>query len=180
MWLWFPQFILEHMKYHKIWHGKVCGIGYSCNLVNCRSLPTVRRFLLTKCCESSYLTLVFITLPRTDWLMIVTEINKVVRKCVCWVRLGSSIWNVLWLWHTNKDFKSKFIKQLGSSPITSLNNKGKKKELKCIQLYYLTIWTQEERRRTLDLQTLDLQEHCIVYLFELSYIHTPFAIASHH
>jgi len=70
---------------------------------------TVRRFLLTKCCESSYLTLVFITLPRTDWLMIVTEINKVVRKCVCWVRLGSSIWNVLWLWNTNKDFKSKFI-----------------------------------------------------------------------
>ena len=38
---------------------KVCTIGYSCNLVNCSSLPTVRRFLLTKCYESSYLTLVF-------------------------------------------------------------------------------------------------------------------------
>jgi len=28
---------------------KVCGIGYSCNLVNCSSLPTVHRLLLTKC-----------------------------------------------------------------------------------------------------------------------------------
>ena len=81
---------------------------------------------------------------------------------------------------TKKDFKSKFIKQLGSSPITSLNNKGKKKELECTQLYYLTIWTQEKRRRTLDLQTLGLQGRCIVYLFELSYIYTPFVIASHH
>ena len=53
---------------------KVCGISYSCNLVNCSSLPSVHRFLLTKCCESSYLTLVFIVLQRTDWLMIVTEI----------------------------------------------------------------------------------------------------------
>jgi len=41
-------------------------------------------------------------------------------------------------------------------------------------------WTQEEWRRTLDLQTLDLQGRCIVYLFELSYIYTPFAIASNH
>ena len=40
---------------------------------------------------------------------------------------------------TKKDFKSKFIKQLGSSSITLLKNKGKKKELECIQLYYLTI-----------------------------------------
>jgi len=39
--------------------------------------------------------------------------------------------------------------------------------------------TQEEWRRTLDLQTLGLQEHCIVYLFELSYIYTPHVIASH-
>jgi len=30
------------------------------------------------------------------------------------------------------------------------------------------------------LQTLDLREHCIVYLFELSYIYTPFAVASHY
>jgi len=44
-------------------------------------LPTVRRFLLTKCCESSYLTLVFIVLQRTDWLVIVTEINKVALQC---------------------------------------------------------------------------------------------------
>jgi len=28
------------------------------------------------------------------------------------------------------------------------------------------------------LQTLDLQGRCIVYLFEVSYIYTPFAIAS--
>ena len=28
--------------------------------------------------------------------------------------------------------------------------------------------------------TLDLQGCCIVYLFELSYIYTPFAIGSHH
>jgi len=28
--------------------------------------------------------------------------------------------------------------------------------------------------------TLDLQGRCIVYLFELLHIHTPFAIASHH
>ena len=41
-------------------------------------------------------------------------------------------------------------------------------------------WTQEEWRRKLDLQTFDLQGRCIVYLFELSYIYTPFAIASHH
>ena len=41
-------------------------------------------------------------------------------------------------------------------------------------------WAQEEWRRTLDLQTLDLQGRCIVYLFELSYIYTPFAIASNH
>ena len=40
---------------------------------------------------------------------------------------------------TKKDFKSKFIKQLGSSSITLLKNKGKKKELECIQLYYLAI-----------------------------------------
>ena len=80
---------------------------------------------------------------------------------------------------TKKDFKSKFIKQLGSSPITSLTNKDKKKELECIQLYYLTIWTQEQRRRILDLQTLGLQGRCIVFLFELSYIYTPFEIASH-
>ena len=33
------------------------------------------------CCESSYLTLVFIVLQRTDWLMIVTEINKVALQC---------------------------------------------------------------------------------------------------
>ena len=65
------------------------------------------------------------------------------------------------------------MKPLGSSPMTSLNNKGNKKELECIQLYYLTIWTHEERRRTLDLQKLGLQEHCIVYLFELSYMYTP-------
>jgi len=36
-------------------------------------------------------------------------------------------------------YKQRLQKQLGSSPITSLNNKGKKKELECIQLYYLTI-----------------------------------------
>jgi len=60
---------------------KVCGLGYSCNFVNCRGLPSVRRFLLTKCCESSYLTLVFIVLQTTDWLMIVTEINKVGLQC---------------------------------------------------------------------------------------------------
>jgi len=40
--------------------------------------------------------------------------------------------------------------------------------------------TQKEWRRILDLQTLDLQGRCIVYLFELSYIYNPSAIASHH
>jgi len=55
---------------------KVCGLGYRCNLVNCSSLPTVHRLLLTKCCKSSYLTLCCIVLQRTDWLMIMTEIKK--------------------------------------------------------------------------------------------------------
>jgi len=103
-----------------------------------------------------------------------------------WKGMLSSSWllNMIRLvtlkYKQGKTSKSKFIKQLGSSLITSLKNKGKKKELECIQLYYLTILTQEERRRILDLQTLGLQERCIVYLFELSYIYTPFAIASHH
>jgi len=35
--------------------------------VNCSSLPTVHKLLLTKCCESSYLTLCCIALQRTDW-----------------------------------------------------------------------------------------------------------------
>jgi len=30
------------------------------------------------------------------------------------------------------------------------------------------------------LQTLDLQGRCIDYLFELSFIYTPFALASHY
>jgi len=56
-------------------------MGYSCNLVNCSSLPTVCRFLLTKCSESPYLTLVFIVLQTTDRFMIVTEMNKVALQC---------------------------------------------------------------------------------------------------
>ena len=50
----------------------------------------------------------------------------------------------------------------------------------CITMSKVMNWTQEEWRRTLDLQTLDLQGRCIVHLFELSYIYTPFAISSHH
>jgi len=40
-------------------------------------VPTVHRLLLTKCRESSLFTLCCIALQKTDWLMIVTEINKV-------------------------------------------------------------------------------------------------------
>jgi len=73
-------------------------------------------------------------------------------------------------------YKQRLQKQVhkatGSSPIATFNNKGKKKELECMQLYYLMIWTQEERRRTLDLQTLGLQGCCVVYLFELFCTHT--------
>jgi len=67
---------MEHMEQHKS-----CGIGYSCNLVNCNSLPTVHRLLLTKRCESSYLTLCCIVLQTTDYFMIVTEINKEALQC---------------------------------------------------------------------------------------------------
>jgi len=40
-------------------------------------------------------------------------------------------------------------------------------------------WTQEEWRRTLNLQTLDLQRRCIVYLCEPLYTYTPHEIVSH-
>jgi len=78
---------------------------------------------------------------------------------------------------TGKDFKNKFRKQLESSSTTSLN---KWRQRRNIGVSKVMNWTQEEWRRILDLQTLDLQGRCIVYLLELSYIYTPFAIASHH
>jgi len=34
---------------------------------------------------------------------------------------------------TKKDFKSKFIKQLGNSPTTSLNSEGKEETLECLK-----------------------------------------------
>ena len=65
-----------------MWHKSLWNtVGYSCNLVNCSNLPTVHRLLLTNCCESSYLTLCCIVLQRTDWLMILTELNKVALQC---------------------------------------------------------------------------------------------------
>jgi len=45
-------------------------------------VPTVHKLRLTKCCESSYFTLCCIVPQRLDWLMVLTEINKVVLQCV--------------------------------------------------------------------------------------------------
>ena len=61
--------------------------------MNCSSLPTGHRLLLPKCCESSYLTLCCIVLQRTDWLIIVTEINKVCKKTNSHFLLCRSCWD---------------------------------------------------------------------------------------
>jgi len=61
---------------------EVYEIGYSCNWVNCSSLPTVHRSRLTKCYEPSCLTLLYCSLLQSiDWLMVLTEINKVALQC---------------------------------------------------------------------------------------------------
>ena len=66
---------MEHMEYHKsLWDRLQLRFGEL-------QQPTYCALLLTKCCESSYLTLCCIVLQRTDWLIIVTEINKVALQC---------------------------------------------------------------------------------------------------
>ena len=66
MWLWFPQFIMEPWSSTKC-VKKVHEIACCCDLVNCSSLPTVHTLWLTKCRESSHLTLCFIAVQKIDW-----------------------------------------------------------------------------------------------------------------
>jgi len=70
-----------------------------------------------------------------------TNLAYNVMSAYCWVRVASSTWNVLWLWNTNKErLKSKFRKQLGSSPTTSLNSEGKEETLECLKS-----WTKPKK-----------------------------------
>jgi len=96
----------------------------------------------------------------------------------CWACVASSTWSVLWLRNTNRE---RLQKQVQKTTWKFADNLIKQwRQRRNIGVSKVMNWTQEEWRRILDLQTLDVQGRCIAYLLELSYIYTPFAIASHH
>jgi len=73
VWLLFPQIIME-----LIWSSTKCvmevyEIGYSCNLVNCSSLPTVHR--LRRSAAVNLHIWHSVVLQSIDWLMVLTEIK---------------------------------------------------------------------------------------------------------